>query len=622
MAASCRGKPGLRHGAPIPPRAVLGGPRRRGGGPCWRRITVPERPPHSQKGPRPRPKPARPPRGGLCGAGTLAIIDCKECEIIDCKNARAVLGLGSDRKPIWRQRASHGSHENRTTDNLRGPLMLSRRTLIWVPPAAACDAAAGRGRVPRPARLPPTPKALVAMAKTGSTDNRRRPFDPAENPMNFPTTRSGGNLLPASWWFPTPAKRRPAGGRRGGEVGGPPRTDRPTNPSRSARASCSRAASRSLTAEDCAFSLQRVVQELNKTPGFHPDPVRPSPQITSSRMVARHQRIHAGDEGAGHSGNELRASIASLGPPSACRGREGDRAGQPGRQRSRQTPGSRTHSAGAGQLQVGGVGPPATTSSLQAKPPTPLAKPKIPRVVGPPRSAMSPPSSCCCKKGGRRHRPGSRASGPASRVVAGKAGLQHYGDCPAHLHVHRDEHGDGPELKEGAGRAPGRSRWRIDYEAIAKEHHSPALGWCGSRSFPKGNPPAAIAGHALQEGRGEGEKRSLAEAGYPQRPSSLTLDQLRGSRPYQEIAQGRCRRIWRRSASKVQLLAGEQKAGHQQEPAPRTTQLGPHPPWFPGLSPTPTLQCPWPSATTLTTATTPQAEERRLGAYHFFGQGG
>ncbi len=429
--------------------------------------------------------------------------------------------------------------------------MLSRRTLLGSAAAAATLPLVGPGTATR--AIAATPKALVAMAK--QIDDIIGAFDPAES-YEFSNNEVCGNLY-RKLVIPDPTNVD----RLIGDVAEKWEISKDGSTyTFQIRKGIVFESGKPLTAEDCAFSLQRVVK-LNKTPGFI---------LTQFGLTAENveKNVRAtGEYTLEMKVPDIQATSFVLYCLSATIGCVVEKATVMANQVGNDLGNAwiKTHSAGAGSYKL--VEWTASDHIILQANPHAATKPKIPRVVI--RHVADVSAQLLLLQKGDVDIARDLQSDQL-KTVAGKPDYNLV-DIAQLTSMYIGMNMGTPELKKVEARQA--IKHAIDYEAIAK-NITPRL-WVVWQSFlPKGI-PGAIPDMPFKKDVAKA-KDLLAKAGYPN-GFSITLDHFAKS-PYPEIAQA-IQADLAAVGIKVQLLAGEQKQVISKTRA-RTTQLA-LTTWFP-----------------------------------------
>ncbi|HTZ76383.1 MAG TPA: ABC transporter substrate-binding protein [Stellaceae bacterium] len=429
--------------------------------------------------------------------------------------------------------------------------MLTRRTLLGSAAAAATLPLVGPGA--STGAQAATPKNIVAMAK--QIDDIIGAFDPAES-YEFTNNEVCGNLY-RKLVVPDPHNVD----RLLGDVAEKWEVSKDGSTfTFEIRKGITFESGKPLTAEDCAFSLQRVVK-LNKTPGFI---------LTQFGLTA--ENVEQNVRATGEYTLEMKIPIIQatsfvLYCLSATIGCVVEKATVMANQANNDLGNAwlKTHSAGAGSYKL--VEWQASDHIILQGNPHAATKPKIPRVVI--RHVADVSAQLLLLQKGDIDIARDLQSDQL-KVIAGKPEF-HTAEIAQLTSMYIGMNMGTPELKKVEARQA--IKYAIDYEAIAK-NITPKL-WVVWQSFlPKGI-PGAIADTPFKKDVAKA-KDLLAKAGYPN-GFSITLDHFAKS-PYPEIAQA-IQADLAAVGIKVQLLAGEQKQVISKTRA-RTTQLA-LTTWFP-----------------------------------------
>ena len=407
--------------------------------------------------------------------------------------------------------------------------MLDRRSFLAATSAAGLAAPAVRR--PRDAATPKHHRG------DGQADRRhRRRFDPAES-YEFSNNEVYGNCY-RRLVTPDPNDATKIDRRPGGEVG--VSKDGLTFTFQ-LRRGVMFDSGKPLTAEDVAFSLQRVVK-LNKTPGFI---------LTQFGFTADNveKLIRAtGDHTLVMELPEVQATSFVLYCLSATcrqRGREGGGAGATSQRRPWQRLAAPAR-AGAGPTSWS-TGRRATTSSWTPTRMRPV-KPRLPRVVHPPcrGSVGAVPAGA---EGRRRHRarPGADQLKPIGQQPGPRVSCS-----PQLTSMYIGMNMANPTSRRCRTRQA--LKWAIDYDAIAK-NITPNPGRSGRPSCRSGLPGAISDNRSRRTS--PRPRRCWPRPGYPD-GFAVTLDHISPSRRTR-TSRRRSRPTWPRSASRCSLLPGEQK---------------------------------------------------------------
>ncbi|HUN47305.1 MAG TPA: ABC transporter substrate-binding protein [Stellaceae bacterium] len=429
--------------------------------------------------------------------------------------------------------------------------MLTRRTLLGSAAAAASLPLVGPGTTTTAQAA--TPKGIVAMAK--QIDDIIGAFDPAES-YEFTNNEVCGNLY-RKLVIPDPANVDKLIGdvAEKWEVSKDGATF-----TFQIRKGITFESGKPLTAEDCAFSLQRVVK-LNKTPGFI---------LTQFGLTA--ENVEQNIRATGEYAMEMKIPVVQatsfvLYCLSATVGCVVEKASAMANQANNDLGNAwlKTHSAGAGSYKL--VEWQASDHIILQANPSAATKPKVPRLVI--RHVGDVSAQLLLLQKGDTDIARDLQSDQL-KVVAGKPEF-HTTEIAQLTSMYIGMNMGTPELKKVEARQA--IKHAIDYDAIAK-NITPRL-WVVWQSFlPKGV-PGAIADRPFKKDVAKA-KELLAKAGYPN-GFSITLDHFAKS-PFQEIAQA-IQADLAAVGIKLQLLAGEQKQVISKTRA-RTTQLA-LTTWFP-----------------------------------------
>jgi peptide/nickel transport system substrate-binding protein len=409
--------------------------------------------------------------------------------------------------------------------------MLTRRKLLGSAAAAATLPLVGPGSATEAQAA--TPKGIVAMAK--QIDDIVGAFDPAES-YEFSNNEGCGNLY-RKLLIPNPSG---AEGLVGDVAEKWDISEDGSTYTFHIRKGIVFESGKPLTAEDCAFSLQRVVK-LNKTPGFI---------ITQFGLTAENVDAHirAKDEYT----LELKvptvqATSFVLYCLSATVGCVVEKALVMANQKDNDLGNAwlKTHSAGAGPYRL--VEWQASDHIIMETNPHAATKPKVPRVVI--RHVGDVSAQLLLLQKGDADIARDLGSDQLKQV-AGKPDYN-LAEIPQLSSMYIGLNMGVPELSKVEARQA--LKWAIDYDAIAK-NITPRLWTVWQAHQPKGI-PGAVGDNPFKKDVAKA-KALLAKAGYPD-GFTVTLDYF-SKWPYQEIAQA-VQADLAAIGVKVTLLAGEQK---------------------------------------------------------------
>jgi len=409
--------------------------------------------------------------------------------------------------------------------------MLTRRKLLGTAVAGAALPLVGPGL--RPDAEAATPKGIVAMAK--QIDDIVGAFDPAES-YEFTNNEGCGNLY-RKLVIPDPA----GSDKVVGDVA--ERWDVSDDGSTFVfhiRKGIVFESGKPLTAEDCAFSLQRVVK-LNKTPGFI---------LTQFGFTA--DNVEQNIRATGPDTLEMKTPIVQatsfvLYCLSATIGCVVEKATVTANQKDNDLGNAwlKNHSAGAGPYRL--VEFQASDHIIMETNPHAQTKPKVPRLVIKHVGDVSAQLLLLQKGDSDIVRD---LQSDQLKVVAGKPNYN-FADSNQLSSMYIGLNTGVPELSKVEARQA--LKWAIDYEAIAK-NITPRL-WTVWQAFEPKGIPGAVGDNPFKKDVAKA-KALLAKAGYPD-GFTVSLDYFSKS-PYQEIAQA-VQADLAAIGVKVTLLAGDQK---------------------------------------------------------------